>query len=112
MGFVGRGDDGGDWDALHLEYKMTQPADMITTLKLGLERILVHNFEAKWQDLQFKSCIENLLPNAIVLVIDFAENYSFKWQNEVQSQHQFNFHVTILVHITFLIYPEWDGLDF
>ena len=55
--------------------------------------------------------MENLLADAIVLVIDFGENYSFKWQNEVQSQHWFSFQVTILVHITFCIHQEWDGLD-
>ena len=109
--FVGRGDDGGDQHALRLEYKMTPPANLITGLKTCLERFLIHNFEAKWQDHQFKTCMDNLSLDAIVSVLDFAENYSFKWQNEVQSQHWFNFQVTILVHISFRIHPEWDGLD-
>ena len=85
--FVGRGDDGGDRHALRLEYKMTPPTDLITALKTCLEKFLIHNFEAKWQDHQFKTCMDNLSRDAIVSVVDFAENYSFKWQNEVQSQH-------------------------
>ena len=55
--------------------------------------------------------MDNLSPDAIVSVVDFAENYSFKWQNEVQSQHWFSFQVTIFVHITFCIHPHWDGVD-
>ena len=105
MVFVGRGDDDRDRHALRLEHKMTPPVDLVTALKASLEKILTHNFEAKWQDHQFKACIDNLLPDAIVSVIDFAKNYSFKWQNEVQSQHWFSFQVTILVHITFRIHP-------
>ena len=111
MVFVGRGEDGSNQHALRLEYKMTLPADLVTALKTSLEKFLTHNFEAKWQDHQFKTCMENLSPDAIVSVIDFAENYSFKWQNEVQSQHWFSFQVTILVHITFRIHLGWNGED-
>ena len=111
MVFVGRGDDGSDRHALRLEHKMTPPVYLVTALKASLEKILTHNFEAKWQDHQFKACMDNLSPDAVVSVIDFAENYSFKWKNEVQSQHWFSFQVTILVHITFRIHPEWDGVD-
>jgi hypothetical protein len=109
--FVGRGDDGSDQHALRLEHKMILPSDQDIDFKTSLEGFLTHNFEAQWQDEQFKTCMENLSPDAIVSVIDFAENYSFKWQNEVQSQHWFSFQVTILVHITFRIHPEWDGVD-
>jgi hypothetical protein len=44
-------------------------------------------------------------------MIDFAKNYSFKEQNEIQSQHWYNWQVTILVHLTFRINPNWDGID-
>ena len=83
--FVGRGEDGSDWHALPLEYKMTPPNNLVIALKMSLGKFLMHNFEAKWQDQQFKACMENLSPDTIVSVIDFAENYSFKWQNEVES---------------------------
>lgn len=111
MVFVGKGEDGADKHALRLEHKMTPPGELVGDLHNHLREFLVHNFEAKWQDMQFKSCMVNLSPDAIVSVIDFAENYSFKWQNEVQSQHWFNFQVTILVHITFRINPLWDNVD-
>lgn len=111
MVFVGRGEDGNDRHALRLEHKLTPPCDLVSSLRSHLEEFLVHNFEAKWQDQQFKVCMGNLSPDAIVSVVDFAENYAFKWQNEVQSQHWFSFQVSILVHITFRIHHEWDGLD-
>ena len=90
---------------------MSPLVDLVTDLKMSLEGFLMHNFEVKWQDQQFKTCIENLSPIASVSVIDFAENYSFKWQNEVQSQHWFSFHIMILVHITLQICPEWNEED-
>ena len=44
--------------------------------------------------------MENMPEGVVVSHIDFAENYSFAIQNEVQSLYYFNTSVTILVHIT------------
>jgi hypothetical protein len=52
--------------------------EFVAFLKLKLVEFLVHNFEAKWQDAQFKSCLDNLTKDEIVTMIDFADNYSFK----------------------------------
>jgi hypothetical protein len=109
--FVGQNSEGGDRHALRLEYKTTPPSEFIAFLKPKLAKFVAHNFEAKWQDAQFKSCLENLSSDQVLSVIDFAENYSFTWQNEVQSQHWQSFQVTILVHITFRIDPHWDEVD-
>jgi hypothetical protein len=108
---VGQNDEGGDRHALRLEHKSTSPSTLISYLQSKLAEFLIHNFEAKWQDAQFKSCMENLAPHEVVSVVDFAENYSFKDQNEVQSQHWFSFQVTILVHISFRLNPAWDTTD-
>ena len=43
----------------------------------------------------------------VVSVIDFAENYSFKEKNEIQSMHWYPSQVTILVRITYV----WDEAD-
>ena len=79
MVFMGRGDDYGDRHALRLEHKLTPPADLVANLKLSLKGFSSHNFEAKWHDQQSRAYMENLSPDAIVFVIDFAKNYSFKW---------------------------------
>jgi hypothetical protein len=87
---VGHSKDGGDWHAIWLQSKITPPFEFIAYLKPKLMGFVVHNFEAKWQDAQFKSYLENLTKEKIVIVIDFAENYYFKKQNEIQSQHWFS----------------------
>ena len=61
-----------------------------------------HNFVARWQSQQFKDCIQRFPRDVVVSVIDFAENYSFKEQNEIQSMHWYSSQVTILVHITYI----------
>ncbi len=40
-------------------------------------------------------------------MIDFAKNYSFQCQNEIQEMHQFFFQITILVHITYHHNPNY-----
>jgi hypothetical protein len=57
---------------------MTLPFEFIAYLKPKLMKFVVNNFEAKWQDAQFKSSLDNLTKEKIVIVIDFANNYSFK----------------------------------
>ena len=37
----------------------------------------------------------------MVSVVDFAENYTFKQQNEIQSMHWCSVQVTFFVHITY-----------
>jgi wobble nucleotide-excising tRNase len=48
-----------------------------------LQNFVKHNFVAKWQDSEFKTCIKSFPENSVVSVVDFAENYSFEIQNEV-----------------------------
>jgi hypothetical protein len=83
--FVGHFDDGGDQHAIRLVFKNTLPSEFLAFLKPKLIEFVIHNFEAKWQDAQFKSCLDNLTNDQIVNVIDFVENYSFKEHNEIQS---------------------------
>jgi len=45
--------------------------------------------------------MDNFPLDTILSQIDFAENYSFEMQNEIQSMHWHSFQITILVHITF-----------
>ena len=45
--------------------------------------------------------MKELPADAILSHVDFAENYSFEIQNEIQSMHWHSSHITILVHITY-----------
>jgi hypothetical protein len=47
----------------------------------------------------------------VLSLIDFAKNYSFKHQDDIQEQHWFNFQLSILVHITYQVDLVWDPLD-
>jgi hypothetical protein len=42
-------------------------------------------------------------------LIDFAKNYSFKGQDEIQSMHWYNFSITILVHIMYTLNPAFHA---
>ncbi len=80
---MGHFNDGGDQHAIQLQCKMIPPFEFVAYLKFKLTEFVVHNFEAKWQDAKFKSCLDNLTKDQIVTVIDFANNYSFKEQNQI-----------------------------
>ncbi len=71
----------------------------IDYLKPKLATFAEHNFFAKWQDIQFKNLLKNIPQD--VSVINFAKNYGFKVQDEVQSMHWHTTQVTILIHITY-----------
>ena len=43
-----------------------------------------------------------MFPRGIVVSsIDFSENYTFKPQNEIQTQHWDNRQITLLIHVTY-----------
>jgi hypothetical protein len=70
--FVGHFDDGGDQHEIRLVSKMIPPFEFLAFLKPKLTKFVIHNFEAKWQDAQFKSCLDNLTNDQIVIVIDYS----------------------------------------
>jgi hypothetical protein len=72
---------------LRLLYESIISSELMQYLKPKLQFFACHNFVASWQDKMFKSCLPNLLDDTIVSMIDFAKNYSFEIQNEVQSMH-------------------------
>lgn len=85
---------------LSLIYKQTISNKLVEYMKPKLQAFVKHNFVAPWQDKHFKICIKSFPVVNMVLIVDFAENYSFEAQNEVQSMHWHTFHINILVHIT------------
>ena len=62
---------------------------LIGELVTDLQRLPVHLFRATWQHRQIGMSIASLLekPKSTCLVMDFAENYSCRQQNEVQSAY-------------------------
>ena len=44
-----------------------------------------HSHRSQWLDQQFRMCKETFSIGTIILVVDFAENYTLQPQNETQS---------------------------
>ncbi len=85
--FVSHFDDGGDQHAKRLVSKMTPPSEFLAFLKPKLNEFAIHDFEAK-QDTQFKSCLDNLTNDQIVIVIDFLRTILSR------SRMKFNFNIS------------------
>jgi fibronectin type 3 domain-containing protein len=66
-----------------------------------VQSFIRHNFVARWQDKQTTLAMNRLDSDAILSHIDYAENYTFQVQDEIQSEYFLSVSVTILVHITY-----------
>lgn len=82
-------------------YKETPFDEFITYLLPKLQHFVKHNFQGRWRNKHFKTCVKLFLENSIVYVVDFAENYTFQVQDEMQSMHWHSFQITLLVDITY-----------
>ncbi len=72
---------------LTLVYKKTSNDEFVHYLKPKLQTFVRHNFVFKWQDKQFKSSIKSYPHQIVVSIVDFAKNYTFETQNEIQYMH-------------------------
>jgi hypothetical protein len=96
---------------LRLEHKTSNPRMFLAWAAPKIRHFVYHQHQAKWQEAAYKNSLNLLQPGEVLSLIDFAENYSFKGQDEVQSQHWFNFQLTILVHITYTVNLDYNPLD-
>ena len=81
--------------------KQFSPRSLIELFETTLNKFIKHNFTYLWQASQFKLCVSQFPSDVVVSVVDFAENYTFREQNEIQSMHWWSVQVTIFVHITY-----------
>jgi hypothetical protein len=81
-------------------FKETPVHVFLSYMEKTVTTFITHNFKARWQDEQCQLMMKNVPEGVIVSHINYAENYSFAIQNEVQSLYYFSMSVTILVHIT------------
>lgn len=61
--------------------------EYITLLIKKLQALIPHSFISKCQAKSLKNMKENLTSDKAILLMDFAENYTFVIQNEIQSYH-------------------------
>jgi hypothetical protein len=93
-----------------LEPKLTTLKEFLLYAIPKIKEFVIHNFVAKWQDKEFKKCVLSLKERKMVSLVDYVEKYTFKSQNEVQSEHC-NFQISILMHINYRVNPFYDPLD-
>lgn len=86
---------------IKLIYKETTLLEVIDQFKMHLKIFIRHNFCSYWQHKQFKEYISNFPNDFVISIVDFAQNYTFKVQNEIQSMHWHNDQCTIMVHICY-----------
>ena len=60
-----------------------------------------HAHRAKWQDRQFRQCLAHFPIGTVVSVVDFAENYTFVPQREIQSEYYFSDQVCVFYDYLF-----------
>ena len=80
--------------------KETPPGELFSKLKLLLVSFPSHQFRSIWQHDQMKKLAENLPLGHVCCVHDYSENYTCRFQDQIQSmyfsQTQASLHVTIL----------------
>ena len=108
---TGKTREGEPKEVIRLQQQLTTLREFLVYAASEIAEFVLHNHTTLWQDKQFKKSIDGLRLGEVMLLIDFAENYSFKMQNEVQSEHWYSFQLTILVHITYTINPTYDPTD-
>ena len=74
-----------------------------------LEKLTAHSFIAKYQSNYLRESKENLEENEVIILRDFAENYSFVVQDEVQGFHWNNLQCTL--HPVAVYYKNGDALQ-
>lgn len=78
-----------------LDTKQLTTEDFIEELTKKISNLSSHHYIAKHQSQHLKSTKENLKPGEFVVLMDFAENYSFVVQDAVQGFHWENSQATL-----------------
>ena len=82
--------------------------DFIETLLTAIDGLTTHSYTAKQQNAYYKQRKENLETNTILIQCDFAENFQFVIQDEVQSYHWSKKYCTL--HPVVIYYRDENGM--
>ena len=67
--------------------KTTNVQEFLSELQDDVKKYTPHIFRANWQHKQLQSCLQNLQPGQLVMLMDFSENYRCRFQNESQNAY-------------------------
>ena len=82
--------------------------DFIDILLTAIDGLTKHSFTAKQQNAYYKQRKENLERNTILIQCDFAENFQFVIQDEIQSYHWSKKYCTL--HPVVIYYRDENGV--
>ena len=71
-----------------------------------IPKYIKHSQYVRWLDGKFYICKNKFLIGTILLVVDFAENYTLAPQDEIQPQYYNSVQVTLYVHIVYRHAPD------
>ncbi len=92
---------------INLEHMYSQSHEYLNFRAPKLQQFVLHNFVANWQGCQYKLCPKNQASYILAFCVDFAENYSFMNENDIQTQQWYKFQITIVVHPTWRINADF-----
>lgn len=70
-------------------------SEAVSRLKMQLPNFLLHHFINKQTQATFMEARENASNKSVVIQVDFAENYTCQYQDEIQSAHWNNPQVAV-----------------
>ena len=73
--------------------------DFMDKFQSQIYKYIKHSHGSRWQALEFKHSREFFEPGTILSVVEFAENYTFAPQREIQSEYYHSYQVSIFIHV-------------
>ncbi|XP_034095757.1 uncharacterized protein LOC117562089 [Gymnodraco acuticeps] len=87
-------------------------SDLVSKFQENLFKFRKHLFNIRWQYSAYRQLRESLQANECLIHIDFSENYSCKYHNEIQSVHFGGSHQQATLHTGVLYTTEQTPLSF
>jgi len=84
-------------------------SDFINTLCSRADKVTDHHFTAKAQSTYLRQLKESLVPGTAIVLLDFAENYSFVCQDAVQGFHWETSQATLHPFVIYYRKPKPDS---
>ena len=99
-----------EWTAVDRTEMITRQMtviDYIELLVLKLIKLIPHSYIAKQQSAYLRNRKENLDMTSVLILLDFSENYTYRFQDEVQGYHWS--HNSCSVHPVVCYYQDQSG---
>ena len=76
-------------------------SDFMDKFQSQIYKYIKHSHKSRWKSLEFKHSCEVFEPSTILSVVEFAKNYTFAPQREIQNEYYYFDQVSISVHVLY-----------